>query len=690
MVTSTSLDDTNLESLPSVGPATKVRLNSIGINRISDLILFLPSFLIDKTTLTNLRDVEHSSTCLFVGVITKIYKSKGFKPNLIITVDVDNTKIQIRFLHKIIIYSNLKPGLKIRFSGLVRIKGKLIEMIHPEIEVLSGKKHIENVVPYYKTRKIISQNKIRKLIKYVYDYISTNNNKDVLSDKLLERLKLPHYLDALQYCHFPSSDDYDESNELFERGRQRFIIEELLAYKIILNDAKKKFELNKSAQYSILDININKFIESLPFNLTPSQLNAINDIKTSFGKTFPTKRLIQGDVGSGKTIIAAIASLYATSSKLQVAFLVPTEILADQHTKTFKNIFSNLPINISCLKGKLQLKEKKLILSSVTEGKIDILIGTHSLIEKNVVFKNLGLVIIDEQHKFGINQRIKISSNNVKGFYPHEIYLSATPIPRSLSLVLYEGLDYTTIKHMPSGRKPIITQLVRSDDKEDLYRNIQKILDSNNQIYWVCSCIDFTETLETEYVTNQFEILSSKFPDFKIGILHGRNDPKENKINMQLFVNGEIDILVCTTMIEVGIDVPNATCIVIEDSNRFGLSQLHQLRGRVGRSNKQSYCYLIYKNVINDQAMRRLSALEKHTNGFNIAEEDLKLRGEGDYLGSKQSGSNHNFKLATPDDALENYDIVKDAMEILDDVNVEDKKKLIRRWDKPYTETIEL
>ena len=690
MVTSTNLDDTNLESLPSVGPATKVRLNSIGINRISDLILFLPSFLIDKTTLTNLRDVEHSSTCLFVGVITKIYKSKGFKPNLIITVDVDNTKIQIRFLHKIIIYSNLKPGLKIRFSGLVRIKGKLIEMIHPEIEVLSGKKHIENVVPYYKTRKIISQNKIRKLIKYVYDYISTNNNKDVLSDKLLERLKLPHYLDALQYCHFPSSDDYDESNELFERGRQRFIIEELLAYKIILNDAKKKFELNKSAQYSILDININKFIESLPFNLTPSQLNAINDIKTSFGKTFPTKRLIQGDVGSGKTIIAAIASLYATSSKLQVAFLVPTEILADQHTKTYKNIFSDLPINISCLKGKLQTKEKKLILSSVTEGKIDILIGTHSLIEKNVVFKNLGLVIIDEQHKFGINQRIKISSNNVKGFYPHEIYLSATPIPRSLSLVLYEGLDYTTIKHMPSGRKPIITQLVRSDDKEDLYRNIQKILDSNNQIYWVCSCIDFTETLETEYVTNQFEILSSKFPDFKIGILHGRNDPKENKINMQLFVNGEIDILVCTTMIEVGIDVPNATCIVIEDSNRFGLSQLHQLRGRVGRSNKQSYCYLIYKNVINDQAMRRLSALEKHTNGFNIAEEDLKLRGEGDYLGSKQSGSNHNFKLATPDDALENYDIVKDAMEILDDVNVEDKKKLIRRWDKPYTETIEL
>ena len=690
MVASTNLDDANLESLPSVGPATKIRLNSIGINRISDLILFLPSFLIDKTSLTNLRDVEHSSTCLFVGVITKIYKSKGFKPNLIITVDVDNTKIQIRFLHKIIIYSNLKPGLKIRFSGLVRIKGKLIEMIHPEIEILSGKKHIENVVPYYKTRKIISQNKIRKLIKYVYDYISTNNNKDVLSDKLLERLRLPHYLDALQYCHFPSSDDYDESNELFERGRQRFIVEELLAYKIILNDAKKKFELNKSAQYSILDININKFIKSLPFTLTPSQLNAISDIKTSFGKTFPTKRLVQGDVGSGKTIIAAIASLYATSSKLQVAFLVPTEILADQHTKTFKNIFSDLPINISCLKSKLKPKEKKLILSSVAKGKIDILIGTHSLIEKSVVFKNLGLVIIDEQHKFGINQRIKISSNNIKDFYPHEIYLSATPIPRSLSLVLYEGLDYTTIKHMPSGRKPIITQLVRSDDKEDLYRNIQHILDSNNQIYWVCSCIDFTETLETEYVTNQIEILSSKFPDFKIGILHGRNDPKENKINMKLFVNGEIDILVCTTMIEVGIDVPNATCIVIEDSNRFGLSQLHQLRGRVGRSNKQSYCYLIYKNVINDQAMRRLSALEKHTNGFNIAEEDLKIRGEGDYLGSKQSGSNHNFKLATPDDALENYDIVKDAMEILDDVNVEDKKKLIRRWDKPYTETIEL
>ena len=690
MNTKYSLEDNDLEGLPSVGPSTKSRLNAIGIRRISDLILFLPSFLIDKTKLTNLADIENSSSCLFIGEIVRVFKTKGFKPNLIVNVNVEKTNIQIRFLHKIIIYSNLKAGQKIRFSGLIRIKGKLIEMIHPDIEILTGKKNIENVVPYYKTKRMISQNKIRKLIKYVYEYLANKNNIDIFSQRLLDKLELPQYLDALKYCHFPDSHNFDESTLLFESGRQRFIIEELLAYKLILNDAKNKYQLNKSAKFLIDDEQVTKFIRRLPFNLTSSQIQAINAIKQSFKNTFPTKRLIQGDVGSGKTIVAAIASLYTTQSNLQVAILVPTEILADQHFKTFKKLFSDSPIEVACLKRKLLDKNKKIILGSISNGTINIVIGTHALIEKNVTFKKLGLIIIDEQHKFGIQQRIQISSNNVKDIYPHEIYLSATPIPRSLSLVLYEGLDYTIIDQMPKGRKTIFTKAMESTDKSELYDHILNILLLKEQIYWVCSCINLTESLEAEHVTGIFDTLSTEFASYKIGILHGKNNTNDNNETMNLFVKGEIDILVCTTMIEVGIDVPNATCIVVEDSNRFGLSQLHQLRGRVGRSDKQSYCYLVYKEGITDIAKSRLATLEKYSNGFNVAEEDLKLRGEGDYLGVKQSGSHHNFKLATPDDAILNYDIVKDTMKILDELSSKDKDKLIKRWGKDRSETLEL
>ena len=690
MNTKYSLEDNDLEGLPSVGPSTKSRLNAIGIRRISDLILFLPSFLIDKTKLTNLADIENSSSCLFIGEIVRVFKTKGFKPNLIVNVNVEKTNIQIRFLHKIIIYSNLKAGQKIRFSGLIRIKGKLIEMIHPDVEILTGKKNIENIVPYYKTKRMISQNKIRKLIKYVYEYLANKNNIDIFSQRLLDKLELPQYLDALKYCHFPDSHNFDESTLLFESGRQRFIIEELLAYKLILNDAKNKYQLNKSAKFLIDDEQVTKFIRRLPFNLTSSQIQAINAIKQSFKNTFPTKRLIQGDVGSGKTIVAAIASLYTTQSNLQVAILVPTEILADQHFKTFKKLFSDSPIEVACLKRKLLDKNKKIILGSISNGTINIVIGTHALIEKNVTFKKLGLIIIDEQHKFGIQQRIQISSNNVKDIYPHEIYLSATPIPRSLSLVLYEGLDYTIIDQMPKGRKTIFTKAMESTDKSELYDHILNILLLKEQIYWVCSCINLTESLEAEHVTGIFDTLSTEFASYKIGILHGKNNTNDNNKTMNLFVKGEIDILVCTTMIEVGIDVPNATCIVVEDSNRFGLSQLHQLRGRVGRSDKQSYCYLVYKEGITDIAKSRLATLEKYSNGFNVAEEDLKLRGEGDYLGVKQSGSHHNFKLATPDDAILNYDIVKDTMKILDELSSKDKDKLIKRWGRDRSETLEL
>ena len=400
---------------------------------------------------------------------------------------------------------------------------------------------------------------------------------------------------------------------------------------------------------------------------------------------------MQGDVGSGKTIVAIIAAYYSKLSNLQTAVLVPTEILADQHTITFKKMFSGLPVKIECLKNNLPSHEKSRIIASALSGKIDILIGTHSLIQENVNFLKLGLIIVDEQHKFGINQRLSLTKKSSENIYtPHELYLSATPIPRSLSLVLYEGLDYTVINESPKNRKIIKTHIINHDDRLTLYDDISKVLDKKEQVYWVCSCIDYTESIESEYVNGIYEDLSNRFATTSIGMLHGRANSKDNSKVMKKFINGEIQVLVCTTMIEVGVDVSNATCIVIEDPDRFGLSQLHQLRGRVGRSDKQSFCYLVCKSNTSNHGLERLKALTLYSSGFNIAEEDLKLRGSGDYLGYKQSGANHNFKLATPEDALHNYDLVRDSMNYIHKIDEKNKNKLIKRWGKDSTDTIQL
>ena len=564
-------------------------------------------------------------------------------------------------------------------------------MIHPEIEIIKKNKTIENVVPYYKTRKLISQNKIRKFIKDAFMYIKSQSNDDVFDDKLLSDLQIPHYLDALEYCHFPSSDNYEQSNLLFESGRQRFIVEELLAYKLLLSNAKEATKKSKSYSFSINENSVKNFQKSLPFKLTSSQLEASEVIKKSFLKDFPTKRLIQGDVGSGKTVIAIIAALYTKQSGLQTAVLVPTEILADQHTDIFVKLLNKHNVSIVCLKNNISSSRKTSILNDLLEGNIDIVIGTHSLIQNDVCFKNLGLIIVDEQHKFGINQRVLLSQKNKdQDYLAHELYLSATPIPRSLSLVLYEGLEYTVIKDMPQNRKIISTEIISHLDRPSLHEKVNKILSNNNQVYWVCSCIDYTEEHEAEYVKGIYDELCSIFTSEKISMLHGRQDSKENSKIMNLFIKGKIKILVCTTMIEVGVDVPNATCIVIEDPNRFGLSQLHQLRGRVGRCDKQSYCYLVSKDSLSEKAFSRLKALEDYTSGFAIAEEDLKLRGAGEYLGNKQSGINHNFKLATPEDAINNYPLIKESHKRLDLLDEKSKSKLIKRWGKESSETIQL
>ena len=685
------LEDNDLECLPGLGPATRSKLNRIGINRVSDIILFLPSFLIDKTKLSIIDELENGHACLLIGKITKVIQTKSYKPNLILTVDVGGENVQIRFLHKIIVYSYLKIGFQIRFSGIVRIKGRIKELIHPEVEVVKDITKLENIVPYYKTKKIISQNKLRGFIKYALLYVKNKKGSDVFTDEQLKEFKIPHYIEALENCHFPSANSFLEAHNLYEISKKRFVLEELLAYKIILTNAKSNFESYHAENFTIDEDKILALIKSLEYELTDSQKNAVNDIKKSFSKSYPTKRLIQGDVGSGKTIITVIASYIASLSSLQTAVLVPTEILADQHIETFKKILDHLHINIQCLKSNMSLVKKKQILASLSDGNIDIVIGTHSLITRDVVFKNLGLVVVDEQHKFGTDQRLLLTKKNLnRNIKPHELYLSATPIPRSLSLVLYEGIDYTIMKDLPQRRKRIITRLIHSDERSEINTQITNIVNSGEQVYWICSCINMTENSEIEHVKGLYESLIKIFPHYNIKMLHGRIDSKDNTHTMEKFINAEINILVCTTMIEVGLDVPNATCIVIEDPERFGLSQLHQLRGRVGRGSKQSYCYLIHKDLKTESSINRLKTMERFSNGFMIAEEDLKLRGAGEYLGTKQSGMQHNFKLATPEDVLKNYDNIYSSLKSIKLLSKESSKKLTKRWGRDSAEDVQL
>ena len=681
-VTKTS-ESTELEILPGVGPKTKTSLNSLGIKNTLDVLLFLPSFLINKTELSDFDKVNNGEKALFIGKITTIFKTKGAKPSLILKVNVGNRFLQIRFLNKIIVYSYLKRGDKIRFSGILYRRNKICEMIHPETEVVRENLELELITPYYKIKRYFSQNKFKKIIKAAFTHME---NKKMLSEifdaNFLLEVGLPNFFQALTDCHFPSSKKFCDADKDFKIARKRFVLEELLAQKTKLAESHALIKKCKSYPISIDEGEEKKLLNELSFSLTDSQTKALSDIKKSFLANTQSMRLIQGDVGSGKTILVIIACLYVVRAGAQVAIMAPTEVLCEQHFKSFSATLKHFDIVIDTLKRKHSVEKKKKILFETAKGHIQILIGTHALIQKNVQFFKLGLIIIDEQHKFGVRQRTLLTSKNKSNNpQPHQIFLSATPIPRSLSLVLYQGLDYTIINELPKNRKKIITELVRSSSKNKLYEQIAEILNNKGQVYWICSCIDYTEALEAEYVMGVYEKLKAIFINSNISFLHGRANPDENEKTLHNFIKGEIQLLVCTTMIEVGVDISNATCIVIEDSERFGLSQLHQLRGRVGRGDKKSFCYLIHKDDLSGKALRRLEIIKNENSGFKIAEEDLKLRGAGDYLGIKQSGESKNFKIASSEDAIANFEFLKKTENMTFFESKEKKKELIKRWD---------
>ena len=669
--------------LNGVGIKTKQLLSQLGVETLFDLLAMVPADLVDKSDTKNITNLENGDFLVISGEILKTTRTSNFKPNYILTIQSDVGPVTVRFIHKIIIFMNLKKGMRIRASGNVIKKSRKLELIHPEVEIIRDNIQLMEIMPKYSVRGKISQSKIRNLIRQAFSIFSNEYNFTALDKYFNDKFKSMSLLKAMKKLHFPEGDYFEACKE-YSSARQRLILEEIYLHKHEFMETMSKYKEKKSFLLSVDSKILMNFCSSLPFKLTDGQKNALNDIKKSFNVSSPSKVLIQGDVGCGKTIVAIIATFHAVINGHQCLVLVPTEILCNQHFKTFTKYLKNYG-TIEMVSGKTCEKDKLSIKHRIKNGEISILVGTHALLYNEYSFNSLALVIIDEQHKFGVKQREKISSTYEK--QPHLIYMSATPIPRTLALVLYENMNYITIEDKPCDRKLINTKIVNDQNRQKVISCVHEHLNNNMQIYWVCTKVEDTLDDNIQSVKIFSDTIRKSFPQHKVSLLHGKLTSEEKIKIINNFQHGKIDILVATSVIEVGVDCPNANCLVIENSELFGLAQLHQLRGRVGRGKDQGYCYLVHSSSTKPISIDKLSYLEEHHSGFDVAEYDLKLRGTGTYLGNKQSGMPDNYRISSINDIMDNIKYIKSFEYELPSTKIRELKK---RWNIKKANEIQL
>ena len=672
-------------SLSGVGPKSITKLEKLGIYTLQDLLFHLPHRYEDRTKIYPIHTLLPGMVVLCSGTVEFTDVIVRGRSTLVCRISDSSGYLNLKFFHFTAkLKSSLSPGTLVSCFGEIRssYQDHGIEMIHPEYKIISSTENITEacLTPIYPLTEGLHQATLRKTIRQALS-LCLNQLTDWLPESILKNFQYPSLVDALQTLHQPEEQITAEQllyGNLPELKRLAF--EELLAHHLILLKNKQSSKIFKAPIFNSDKKQIDLFINSLPFQFTGAQKRVVEEIVSDCATSQPMLRLVQGDVGSGKTIVAAYAALLAISTQFQVAIMAPTELLAEQHLKNFKLWFENFDANVVYLTGQIKGKAREEILNAIERGKADIIIGTHALFQDSVDFKKLGLIIIDEQHRFGVHQRLALREKGQKNdVRPHQLVMTATPIPRTLAMLQYSDLDISVIDELPPGRKPVITSVIPSERREQVISKINEWTANKHQTYWVCTLIDESDFLQCEAAEKTTEYLTQELPEVRIALVHGRMKVKEKEAIMNGFKNHEYDLLVATTVIEVGVDVPNASLMVIENAERLGLSQLHQLRGRVGRSDKDSYCLLMYTPPLSKMSRHRLGVLRESSDGFIIAEKDLELRGPGDVMGTRQTGLMQ-LKIANLNRDTDLLEQVQEAATIICDQYPDNIQPIIDRW----------
>lgn len=630
--------------LKGVGPSLQSKLARLNIHTIQDCLFHLPTRYQDRTHIVPISSLEPEQYAVIEAKVVNAHVTQGKRKTLRVQLHDGTGVVYLRYFYfNSSLLEKFTPGACVRVFGQIRLFNFFLEIAHPECAFSRNNEFPplqESLTPIYPLTDGLTQITLRKVISLALQSVNDETLPEYLPEDILHKFHFPPLKEALHFCHNPPTN---APIPLLQEGKHlaqaRLIVEELCAHHLSLlklRTEEQQFHAHVCEDKTLSE----KLIAGLPFKLTAAQTRVLHAIQQDMIQARPMLRLLQGDVGSGKTVVAAAAMAQAVASGYQAAIMAPTEILAEQHYHHFEQWFKPLNIPVVLLTGKLSAKTKRETLEAIAQGEARIIIGTHALVQDGVDYHRLGFVVIDEQHRFGVHQRLALAEKGLREQYkPHQLIMTATPIPRTLAMTAYADLDYSVIDELPPGRTPITTVALSQDKRGDVMERIFEACQQGKQVYWVCTLIDDSEHLRAEAASRVADQLRVAMPSINIGLVHGKLKSQEKEAVMQAFSSNHIQLLVATTVIEVGVNVPNASLMIIENPERLGLSQLHQLRGRVGRGSEKSHCVLLYQGPLSYTSRQRIQTLRDTTDGFVIAEKDLELRGPGEWLGTRQTGA---------------------------------------------------
>ncbi len=670
---------TSISSLRGVGPKLRLRLEELAIDTVEALLFHFPLRYQDRTRVTPIGALQDGVEAVVCAEVRAASVVPGRRRSLIVKVDDGTGLLTLRFFHfRQTQVQQMKPGVRLSLFGQCRRGNAGAEIVHPEYRIGADNPLLDQALtPIYPTVEGIGQAVWRSLTDQALSQLTRSPPEDLLEDAADEQFSLA---EAINYLHRPPAGATLEAIRAWRHPAQlRLAKEELLAHQLSMRDLRAKERAFKAPVINSNGEFQRRLLSRLPFEPTGAQTRVLEEIASDLNQPVPMLRLVQGDVGSGKTLVAALAALAAIDAGYQVALMAPTELLAEQHLRNFSDWFAPLGIELTWLSGKVKGKQRSATLDNIASGHARLVVGTHALFQDAVIFQRLALVIIDEQHRFGVHQRLALTQKGEDQGMPHQLVLTATPIPRTLSMLAYADLDCSIIDELPPGRTPVTTSLVDNQRRSNVIERVGNACREGRQAYWVCTIIEESEALDARPAETTAELLREQLPGVSIGLIHGRLSSAEKEAVMGAFKAGDIALLVATTVIEVGVDVPNASLMIIENPERLGLAQLHQLRGRVGRGATASFCVLLYQSPLSQNGKLRLNVMRESNDGFFIAEEDLRLRGPGELLGTRQTGL-MTFRVAQLPEHEDLLEEVSQLAERIAQLHPKNARRLMDRW----------